>query len=137
MFVFVLCVGAVREHFEKFSPMWFVAVHASIPFVMLLRKAVVLPPYAISVTITSAILGQILGSRAERARCSQLQAVAESASMASAPSATRTCVEGSDMSAGETSEHLVKQLRSQCTLTHGGLLPLPPREMELTHVTLA
>ena len=34
-----LPLGAAREHTKKFSFEWFVAVHASIPFVVSLRKA--------------------------------------------------------------------------------------------------
>jgi hypothetical protein len=60
--------GAVREHFEKFSVGWFVAVHATIPFVAMLRKAVIMPKYAMLVTIAAAVIGQIVGSRIERMR---------------------------------------------------------------------
>jgi hypothetical protein len=60
--------GAVREHFEKFSVGWFIAVHATIPFVAMLRKAVIMPKYAMVVTIAAAVLGQVVGSRIERAR---------------------------------------------------------------------
>ena len=41
-----LPLGAWREHCRKFSPEWFVAVHASIPLIVTLRKAVVMPTYA-------------------------------------------------------------------------------------------
>lgn len=60
--------GAVREHFEKFSVGWFIAVHATIPFVAMLRKAVIMPKYAMLVTIAAAVMGQLVGSRVERAR---------------------------------------------------------------------
>lgn len=60
--------GAVREHFEKFSVGWFIAVHATIPFVAMLRKAVIMPKYAMVVTIAAAVLGQVVGSRMERMR---------------------------------------------------------------------
>jgi hypothetical protein len=60
--------GAVREHFEKFSLGWFIAVHATIPFVAMLRKAVIMPKYAMVVTIAAAVAGQIVGSRLERLR---------------------------------------------------------------------
>lgn len=60
--------GAVREHFEKFSVGWFIAVHATIPFVAMLRKAVIMPKYAIVVTIAAAVMGQVVGSRLERMR---------------------------------------------------------------------
>ncbi|KAJ7514123.1 hypothetical protein O6H91_23G028900 [Diphasiastrum complanatum] len=61
-------LGVWREHTKKFSPSWFVAVHASVPFVAMLRKAVHMPQYAMAFTIASAILGQFIGSRAERYR---------------------------------------------------------------------
>ena len=68
--------GAAREHFEKFSVGWFVAVHATIPFVAMLRKAVVMPKHAILVTVAAAVVGQMVGARLERAR---LEAVAAAA----------------------------------------------------------
>ena len=49
--------GMVKEHFKKFSPLWILTVHISIPFVAALRKAVVLPPHAIACTIGGAIAG--------------------------------------------------------------------------------
>lgn len=60
--------GAWREHFDKFSLGWFVAVHATIPFIALLRKGVVMPRWAILLTITGALAGQTIGSRLERRR---------------------------------------------------------------------
>ncbi len=60
--------GAWREHFGKFSPGWFLAVHATIPFIALLRKGVVMPRWAILLTISGAIAGQTIGSRLERHR---------------------------------------------------------------------
>lgn len=68
--------GAVREHFEKFSLGWFIAVHATIPFVAMLRKAVIMPKYSILVTIASAVIGQMVGARLERARLLNQQAAA-------------------------------------------------------------
>jgi len=43
--------GAWREHTKKFSPQWFLAVHATIPFVAMLRKAVLMPKWAILLTL--------------------------------------------------------------------------------------
>jgi hypothetical protein len=63
-----LPAGAVREHFEKFSVGWFVAVHVTIPFVAMLRKAVIMPKFAILATIAAAVVGQMVGARLERAR---------------------------------------------------------------------
>ncbi|KAL2630113.1 hypothetical protein R1flu_014799 [Riccia fluitans] len=61
-------LGMWREHTVKFSPQWILAVHATVPFIAMLRKAVVMPKYAMAFTIGSAILGQAVGARAERAR---------------------------------------------------------------------
>lgn len=58
--------GMLKEHFDKFSPAWIVAVHASVPVVAALRKATRLPPYAILVTVAGSVLGQIVGGRLER-----------------------------------------------------------------------
>ncbi len=43
-------------------------VHATIPFIAMLRKAVVMPKWAIAYTVASAVLGQIMGARLERQR---------------------------------------------------------------------
>eukprot|EP00246_Nothoceros_aenigmaticus_P003734 TRINITY_DN1491_c0_g2_i1.p1 TRINITY_DN1491_c0_g2~~TRINITY_DN1491_c0_g2_i1.p1 ORF type:complete len:449 (+),score=70.48 TRINITY_DN1491_c0_g2_i1:254-1600(+) len=72
-------LGVWREHTAKFSPEWFLAVHASIPFVAMLRKAVIMPKYAVAFTIASAVLGQFIGSRAERIRVAHQKAALQSA----------------------------------------------------------
>ena len=46
----------------------FTQVHATIPFIAMLRKAVVMPKWAIAYTVGSAVLGQIMGARLERQR---------------------------------------------------------------------
>mmetsp|Transcript_22261 Transcript_22261/g.48922 ORF Transcript_22261/g.48922 Transcript_22261/m.48922 type:complete len:399 (-) Transcript_22261:125-1321(-) len=61
-------LGAWREHLVKFSPEWFVAVHASIPLIIMMRKSLLLPQLTIIATIGCAILGQFAGSRLERKR---------------------------------------------------------------------
>lgn len=61
-------LGAWREHTKKFSLSWFTAVHAAIPFIAMLRKSVLMPKTAMALTIAGSILGQIIGSRAERLR---------------------------------------------------------------------
>ncbi|XWS75126.1 hypothetical protein CRYUN_Cryun01aG0058500 [Craigia yunnanensis] len=66
-------LGIWREHTEKFSPSWFVAVHAAVPFIAMLRKSVLMPKTAMAFTIAASVLGQVIGSRAERYR---LKAVA-------------------------------------------------------------
>lgn len=61
-------LGIWREHTKKFSPSWFVAVHAAVPFIGMLRKSVLMPKSAMAFTIAASILGQVIGSRAERYR---------------------------------------------------------------------
>jgi hypothetical protein len=61
-------LGVWREHTMKLSPQWFLAVHATIPFIAMLRKAVVMPKYAVAFTIGSAVLGQAIGAHAEKIR---------------------------------------------------------------------
>lgn len=61
-------LGVWREHTKKFSPQWIVAVHAAVPFIAMLRKSVVMPKTAMVITIAASILGQTIGSRAERLR---------------------------------------------------------------------
>ncbi|KAJ0252674.1 hypothetical protein HA466_0118380 [Hirschfeldia incana] len=68
-------LGVWREHTVKFSPSWFLAVHAAVPFIAMLRKSVLMPKAAMALTIGASILGQVIGSRAERYR---LRAVAKS-----------------------------------------------------------
>ncbi|XP_074270252.1 uncharacterized protein LOC141593432 [Silene latifolia] len=65
-------LGIWREHTQKFSLSWFIAVHAAVPFIAMLRKAVLMPKTAMALTIGASILGQVIGSRAERIR---LQAI--------------------------------------------------------------
>lgn len=62
--------GASRVHVRKFSPEWFLAVHATIPFIAMLRKAVVMPKWAIAWTVACAVIGQVMGARMERMRLS-------------------------------------------------------------------
>lgn len=61
-------LGIWREHTEKFSPSWFVAIHAAVPFIAMLRKSVLMPKSAMAFTIAASVLGQVIGSRAERYR---------------------------------------------------------------------
>lgn len=65
--------GMWREHTKKFSFEWFLAVHTSIPFIAMLRKAVIMPKIAIVCTIAAAIAGQALGAQMERERLKELE----------------------------------------------------------------
>ncbi|KAG6534266.1 uncharacterized protein LOC121985162 [Zingiber officinale] len=69
-------LGVWREHTKKFSPQWAIAIHAAVPFIAMLRKSVLMPKAAMAITIAASILGQTIGSRAERIR---LKAVAAAA----------------------------------------------------------
>jgi len=66
-------LGIWREHTDKFSLSWFTAVHAAVPFIAMLRKSVVMPKTAMALTIAAAVLGQVIGSRAERLRQQHIQ----------------------------------------------------------------
>ncbi|KAL3818330.1 hypothetical protein ACJIZ3_004235 [Penstemon smallii] len=92
-------LGIWREHTRKFSLSWFTAVHAAVPFIAMLRKSVVMPKTAMALTIAGSILGQIIGSRAERLR---LKAKSERANLA---------VAGTDLleADGKTIGHCGKQ----------------------------
>ncbi|XP_004300142.1 PREDICTED: uncharacterized protein LOC101302456 [Fragaria vesca subsp. vesca] len=61
-------LGMWKEHTTKFSLSWFAAVHAAVPFIAMLRKSVLIPKTAMALTIAASILGQVVGSRAERIR---------------------------------------------------------------------
>ncbi|KAM7250438.1 hypothetical protein ACFE04_022321 [Oxalis oulophora] len=84
-------LGVWREHTQKFSLSWFAAVHAAVPFIAMLRKSVVMPKTAMALTIGASILGQVIGSRAERHRLkgvterekvdAQISAIASSAAV--------------------------------------------------------
>lgn len=87
-------LGVWKEHTEKFSLSWFAAIHAAVPFIAMLRKSVVMPKTAMVLTISASILGQVIGSRAERLR---LKAVAER-ERGAAKTAALTAIAGYDMS---------------------------------------
>jgi hypothetical protein len=58
-----LPLGYFRETSRKFSPRWFILVHASIPFIIILRLSLGFSWYWIPFTLTCAVAGQILGGR--------------------------------------------------------------------------
>jgi len=63
-----LPLGYVRENTHKFSPTWFILVHASIPFIITLRIILGFNWYWIPLTLGCAVAGQILGGRIRRRR---------------------------------------------------------------------
>jgi len=60
--------GMLREHTKKFSPQWILAVHATIPFVAMLRKAVMMPAWGLGLTVLGSIAGQHVGNVLEKKR---------------------------------------------------------------------
>lgn len=73
--------GMVKEHFDKFSPEWIATVHASVPVVGALRRAIILPPYAILLTILGSVLGQVAGGKVERYHMEQLAEMEQASAM--------------------------------------------------------
>jgi hypothetical protein len=91
--------GAWREHCEKFSGSWFVAVHAAVPFIAMLRKAVIMPKYALIFTIAAAVAGQAIGARLERKR----MLAARKVRLTTGPVAPRVALEDSYMASSTSS----------------------------------
>ncbi|CAI5492904.1 unnamed protein product [Closterium sp. Naga37s-1] len=75
-------LGVWREHCEKFSPQWIIAVHASVPLVAVLRKAALMPKYAMAFTIAASVIGQAIGARVERRRLKKIKEGSENAEVA-------------------------------------------------------
>lgn len=67
-FVVNIPLGIWRERTRKFSWQWFVAIHASIPFIIALRIGLHLHPIAIPINIAAAVAGQFVGGLPEKKR---------------------------------------------------------------------
>jgi hypothetical protein len=61
-------LGAWRSHLRRFSPAWFVAIHASIPVLVGMRFALGLPNWVIPPEIILAFVGQFVGARLQTLR---------------------------------------------------------------------
>ena len=61
-------MGMRREQCKKFSLLWLLWVHASIPLIIFLRIYLKLHPIAIPINIASAVLGQLIGGAPEKKR---------------------------------------------------------------------
>ena len=59
-------LGYFRENSRKFSPRWFVLIHASIPFIIILRIVFGFSWHWIPLTLGCAVAGQLIGGRARR-----------------------------------------------------------------------
>ena len=60
-------LGMWRRSMRRFSPAWFLAIHASIPLLIALRLALVGMNWVIPPEIALAIVGQVVGMRLPRA----------------------------------------------------------------------
>ena len=60
--------GYLRENYKKFSLMWWVLVHISIPFIIFLRIRAGLSWHVIPLTLGASVAGQIAGGRFNRWR---------------------------------------------------------------------
>ena len=56
-------LGMWRRRLRRFSPAWFVAIHASIPVLVAMRLAFVPAYWVIPPEIALAVVGQLVGSR--------------------------------------------------------------------------
>lgn len=60
-------LGMWRRGMRRFSPAWFLAIHASIPLLIALRLALVGTNWVIPPEIALAVVGQVVGMRLPRA----------------------------------------------------------------------
>ena len=56
-------LGIWRSGLRRFSPAWFVAIHASIPLLIAMRLVLTLPNWAIPPEIGLVFIGQFVGAR--------------------------------------------------------------------------
>ena len=64
-FILNLPFGYIRQGFKKFSVMWFVAIHAPIPFVILFRHLFGLgfQLYTYPIMVGAFFMGQLVGKK--------------------------------------------------------------------------
>lgn len=60
--------GYLRENYRKFSFMWFLLIHITIPFIVLLRIKAGLGWHYIPLTVIGAVMGQVVGGGINRTR---------------------------------------------------------------------
>jgi hypothetical protein len=58
-----LPLGYLRKAVRKFSALWFLYIHASIPFLILLRLGMGISYWYIPFSLICAVAGQVLGAR--------------------------------------------------------------------------
>ena len=62
-FIMNLPLGYLRKVTRKFSFKWFLYIHLSIPFIILIRRGLGISYWYIPFSIGSAVAGQIIGAR--------------------------------------------------------------------------
>jgi len=55
--------GHMAEGLRRFSPAWFVAIHASIPLLIAIRLVLIRPIWVIPPEVGLAFIGQFVGAR--------------------------------------------------------------------------
>jgi ABC-type methionine transport system permease subunit len=67
-FAFVMNVplGYLRQATRKFSFKWFLYIHLSIPFIILIRLGLGISYWFVPFSIGSAVAGQVMGARLRR-----------------------------------------------------------------------
>ena len=63
-----LPLGYLRESVAKFTVRWFLYIHLSIPFILIMRISYEFSWRWIPVTVACAVTGQLLGGRLKRRR---------------------------------------------------------------------
>ena len=58
-----LPLGWWRRGQRRFSPAWFIGIHASIPFLIAMRIALGVPFWAVPLEVVLVLAGQVAGSR--------------------------------------------------------------------------
>jgi predicted MFS family arabinose efflux permease len=66
-----LPLGYLREGTRKFSFMWFVYIHLSVPLIAFLRTSNQVSAWAIPLIVACTLLGQLAGGRMRRLRRSR------------------------------------------------------------------
>lgn len=56
-------LGVWRSGLPRFSPVWFLAIHASIPLLVAMRFVLILPNWVIPPEVGLAFIGQFVGAR--------------------------------------------------------------------------
>jgi len=67
-FIINIPCGYLRENYKKFSPMWWILIHISIPVIVALRIFAGISWHAIPLTLGGSVAGQVVGGIINRRR---------------------------------------------------------------------